>query len=67
MDELLKMWRDDTPGCAHRMHLNNAGAGLMPRTVVETMTGSLDREAHFGGYESADAAAAIGRKEARDP
>ena len=58
MDELLKTWRDDTPGCAHRIHLNNAGAGLMPRTVVATMTGHLDREAHFGGYESADAAAA---------
>ena len=58
MDELLKTWRDDTPGCAHRIHLNNAGAGLMPRTVVETMTGHLHREARFGGYESADAAAA---------
>lgn len=58
MDQLLKKWRDDTPGCAHRVHLNNAGAGLMPRSVAEAITGHLDREAHFGGYESADAAAA---------
>lgn len=30
----------------------------MPPTVVETMTRHLDREAHCGGSESADAAAA---------
>ena len=29
----------------------------MPRSVVETMTTHLNREAQFGGYESADAAA----------
>jgi selenocysteine lyase/cysteine desulfurase len=57
MDDLLKTWRDDTPGCAHRIHLNNAGAGLMPRCVLEAITSHVEREAHFGGYESADAAA----------
>ena len=58
MDQLLKRWRDDTPGCAHRMHLNNAGAGLMPRSVSDAITGHLQRESLYGGYESADAAAA---------
>ena len=54
MDELLKRWRDDTPGCSNRIHLNNAGAGLMPRSVSEAITGHLQRESQFGAYESAD-------------
>ena len=57
MDQQLKQWRDATPGCANRIHLNNAGAGLTPRSVVETITAHLNREAQFGAYESADAAA----------
>ncbi|HEY6843060.1 MAG TPA: aminotransferase class V-fold PLP-dependent enzyme [Thermoanaerobaculia bacterium] len=36
------------------IHLNNAGSGLMPRPVLRAMTGHLEREANFGGYESAD-------------
>jgi selenocysteine lyase/cysteine desulfurase len=58
MDAMLKRWREDTPGCATRIHLNNAGAGLMPQSVPEAITGHLNREAQFGGYESADAAEA---------
>jgi len=58
MNELLKQWREDTPGCAGRVHLNNAGAGLMPRCVLHAMTSHLEREALLGGYESADAAQA---------
>jgi selenocysteine lyase/cysteine desulfurase len=58
MHELLKTWRDDTPGCAQRIHLNNAGAGLMPRSVLERIQAHLNREAQFGAYESADAATA---------
>jgi len=57
MDSLLKQWRADTPGCANRVHLNNASAGLMPQSVLDTITGHLNREAQFGGYESAEAAA----------
>lgn len=26
--------RRDTPGCANRVHLNNAGAGLTPRQTL---------------------------------
>jgi selenocysteine lyase/cysteine desulfurase len=56
--ELLQQWRGDTPGCADHIHLNNAGAGLMPRSVLEAIVGHLSREARFGAYESADDAAA---------
>jgi selenocysteine lyase/cysteine desulfurase len=54
MDAHLKQWRDDTPGSANQIHLNNAGAGLMPRSVLDAMTAHLNREANLGGYESAD-------------
>lgn len=52
----LAHWRQDTPGCASRVHLNNAGSGLMPQSVLHTIVAHLDREANLGGYESADAA-----------
>src|SRR6202166_2477943 len=58
MDPLLHQWRDDTPGCTNQIHLNNAGAGLMPRSVLDAIVGHLNREAKFGGYESADDAEA---------
>ena len=54
MDPIVKQWRDDTPGCANQIHFNNAGAGLMPRTVLDVMVGHLNREMKFGAYESAD-------------
>jgi selenocysteine lyase/cysteine desulfurase len=53
----LARLRDDTPGVLHRTHLNNAGAGLMPRPVLQAMTGYLQREAEIGGYEAAGEAA----------
>ena len=56
MDEQVKKWRDDTLGCAHRIHLNNASAGLMPQPVLDAIVQHLEREAEIGGYESADAA-----------
>ncbi len=47
--------RADTPGCAGRIHLNNAGASLMPTPVLDAVQGHLELEASMGGYEAADA------------
>ncbi|SHF08125.1 Selenocysteine lyase/Cysteine desulfurase [Fodinibius roseus] len=52
----LNRWLDDTPGCSHRIHLNNAGAGLMPVPVINAVRDYLEKEARYGGYEAADAA-----------
>jgi cysteine desulfurase/selenocysteine lyase len=53
----LAALRADTPGVAHRIHLNNAGSGLMPRSVLDAVTGYLTRESEIGGYEAAAEAA----------
>jgi selenocysteine lyase/cysteine desulfurase len=52
VDELRAL----TPGCAHRLHLNNAGAALLSQPTIDAMTGHLWLEARLGGYEAADAA-----------
>src|SRR2546429_369334 len=49
----LDRWRRDTPGCRQRIHLNNAGAGLMPRPVLDALTNHLARETTIGGYQAA--------------
>ncbi|MBL8689182.1 MAG: aminotransferase class V-fold PLP-dependent enzyme [Rhodospirillaceae bacterium] len=52
--------RADTPGTANVIHLNNAGAALMPAPVVRATVDYLEREAAIGGYEAhAEADAAI--------
>jgi selenocysteine lyase/cysteine desulfurase len=54
----LERLRAETPGVSARVHLNNAGAGLMPAPVLDAMIGYLRREAEIGGYEAADENAA---------
>ena len=50
----LQRVRTETIGVSRRVHLNNAGAALMPTPVLDAMTGYLRREAEIGGYEAAD-------------
>ncbi|MFI9271078.1 aminotransferase class V-fold PLP-dependent enzyme [Kitasatospora sp. NPDC052896] len=45
--------REETPGCANRVHLNNAGAGLLSRRTLDAVVSHLRLEAAIGGYEAA--------------
>jgi selenocysteine lyase/cysteine desulfurase len=45
--------RRDTPGCKHVLHLNHAGASLMPMPVLQALQDHLDLETAIGGYEAA--------------
>jgi selenocysteine lyase/cysteine desulfurase len=47
--------RAETPGVEHRVHLNNAGAGLMPEPVLRAITDHLELESRIGGYEAEEA------------
>jgi len=49
--------RLDTPGCEQIVHLNNAGAALVPRIATKAVLDHLLLESQLGGYEAAEAAA----------
>jgi selenocysteine lyase/cysteine desulfurase len=53
----VEQLRAETPGTAHRIHLNNAGAALMSRRTLTAMTDHLELESRIGGYEAADRSA----------
>lgn len=54
----VSRWRVDTPGATRRHHLNNAGAALQPRPVLDAVRQHLELESEIGGYEAAAAAQA---------
>lgn len=53
MFDLLSL-RADTPGTQHVIHVNNAGAALMPKPVIDAITQHIALEAEIGGYEAAE-------------
>jgi cysteine desulfurase/selenocysteine lyase len=56
MDINLVRARADTPGVKYVAHLNNAGASLAPRPVVDAVMGHLRLESELGPYEAAERA-----------
>lgn len=52
----IKRAREDTPGCKRVLHLNNAGAALLPSPVIEAVNRHFQLEVELGGYEAADGA-----------
>jgi selenocysteine lyase/cysteine desulfurase len=50
-DEVQK-FRNDTIGSDNVIHLNNAGAGLMPNVVTRAIRDHIELESKIGGYEA---------------
>jgi selenocysteine lyase/cysteine desulfurase len=53
-DQEIKELRDETPGCTEVNHLNNAGAALMPKPILDAIQQHIELEGRVGGYEAAD-------------
>ncbi|MFE9243690.1 aminotransferase class V-fold PLP-dependent enzyme [Nocardiopsis sp. NPDC006938] len=51
--------RQDTPGCAGLVFLDNAGSSLVPSVVHEAVVAHLELEARVGGYEAQERAAGL--------
>jgi selenocysteine lyase/cysteine desulfurase len=51
--EEIQLLRKETAGCSSVIHLNNAGASLMPDPVTQTVLDHINLEANIGGYEAA--------------
>ena len=52
----LQRARQETPGCEHVLHFNNAGAALPPQPVLDATIAYLQMEAITGGYETVEKA-----------
>ncbi|MDX1555590.1 MAG: aminotransferase class V-fold PLP-dependent enzyme [Xanthomonadales bacterium] len=52
MPQDIEQLRQETPGCQERIHLNNAGAALMPQPVLDAVQQHLELESRIGGYEA---------------
>ena len=50
----IESLRNDTPACKELIHLNNAGASLMPKKVADAIHRYIDLESTIGGYEIAE-------------
>lgn len=50
--EEILTFRNETEGCSNVIHLNNAGAGLMPDPVTRAILDHISFEARIGGYEA---------------
>src|SRR6267378_974817 len=50
--EEISLLQNDTDGCTNVIHLNNAGAGLMPNMVRQSIIDHVKLEASIGGYEA---------------
>lgn len=50
----VQQFRNETSGTRNIIHLNNAGAGLMPDVVTMALLDHIKLEAEIGGYEAAE-------------
>jgi selenocysteine lyase/cysteine desulfurase len=50
--EEINIFRKDTAGTSNVIHLNNAGASLMPDVVTQSIIEHIKLEARIGGYEA---------------